>query len=131
MKKYLGILTLLFVFTGFADTALAQLEPPPHKRKKQTEKSKLDRRKSIKRHTKKHKKGLTKAEIRRRSTSNGQARRRYKISKGRKGGMTKASRNMRSTRKKHRSRELTKAAKRMSSSERRRKRTLRRKTEAD
>lgn len=127
MKKYLGILTLFFVLTGFAHNALAQLEPPPHKRKKQTEKSKLARRESIKRHTRKHKKGLTKAEIRRRSTANGQARRRYRISKGRKGGMTKASRNMRFTKKRHRTRELTKAAKRMSNSERKRKKTLRRK----
>jgi hypothetical protein len=112
---------------GFAQLSYAQLEPPPHKRKKKTEKSRLDKMGTVDRHTRKNKKGMTKAEIRRRSVMSGQARRRYKISKGRTGGLTKAARGMKRRRKVSRKKGMTRAAMRMSNSERRRKRTLRRK----
>ncbi|WP_299453627.1 hypothetical protein [uncultured Microscilla sp.] len=128
MKKYFILSAFILALVGFAQSALyAQLEPPPHKLKKKTEKSRLDKMGTVSRHTRKNKKGMTKAEIRRRSTMEGQARRRYKISQGRTGGLTKASRRMKRRKQVKRKKGMTRAAMRMSNSERKRKRSLRRK----
>lgn len=127
MKTFLKTFAFIFALVGFAQISYAQLEPPPHKQKKKTEKSRLDKMGTVTRHTRKNKKGMTKAEIRRRSVMSGQARRRYKISKGRTGGLTKAARRMKRGGKVSRKKGMTKAAMRMSNSEKRRKRTLRRK----
>lgn len=110
MKKHLIIYSLLFVLVSLSTTSFAQLDPPKHKKRSKTEKSRLDKMETINRHTRKNKRGMTKAEIRRRKNLDRQARRRYKMFQRRKksGG-------------------LTRAAKRMSRSEKRRRKSLRRK----
>lgn len=109
MKKYFIIFTFLIAFIGVHYSSNAQIDDP-RKKKKQTEKDRLERFETVKRHTKRNKKGMTKAEIRRRRILDRQARRRYKISE-----------------KRRRTKGLTKAARRMSRSEKRRRKTLRRK----
>ncbi|HAS40287.1 MAG TPA: hypothetical protein DCS93_07400 [Microscillaceae bacterium] len=109
MKKYFFIFTLMVALVSVHHLSNAQIDDP-RKKKKQTEKDRLERFETVKRHTKRNKKGMTKAEIRRRKILDRQARRRYKISE-----------------KRRKTKGLTKAARRMTRSEKRRRKTLRRK----
>ncbi|OJJ23133.1 hypothetical protein BKI52_01920 [marine bacterium AO1-C] len=109
MKKYFFIFTLIVAFVSVHQLSNAQIDDP-RKKKKQTEKDRLERFETVKRHTKRNKKGMTKAEIRRRKILDRQARRRYKISE-----------------KRRKTKGLTKAARRMTRSEKRRRKALRRK----
>lgn len=109
MKKYCFVFIFTMTLVGGHFLANAQVDDP-RKKKKQTEKDRLNRFETVKRHTKRNKKGLTKAEMRRRKILDRQARRRYKISE-----------------KRRKTKGLTKAARRMSRSEKRRRKALRRK----
>jgi len=109
MKKYFFTFTLIIALMSVYHLSNAQIDDP-RKKKKQTEKDRLERFETVKRHTKRNKKGMTKAEIRRRKILDRQARRRYKISE-----------------KRRKTKGLTKAARRMTRSEKRRRKSLRRK----